>query len=235
MARFFTEQIDGDTAVIIEDAPHIAKTLRMKPGDEIIAMDGLGGEFVCRLRDISPKRVLADIDERRQAEGEAGVDITIYQGVCRSHRFEYVVQKCTELGAKRIVPLLLRRCETKAYSQAKRERFQKIAREAAKQSGRGVLPAITENATLEEALQAGHDLLLCPYEEERKAKLREALSGTYQSIGIIIGPEGGLEREEVDAMRAAGGWVVTLGRRILRTETVAPVLLGIVQYEMDEL
>lgn len=133
------------------------------------------------------------------------------------------------------MPLLLQRCETKAYSQAKHERFQKIAREAGKQSGRGVLPEITENATLDEALRAGHDLLLCPYEEEHGTKLRNALTGAYQNIGIIIGPEGGLEREEVDAVRAAGGRVVTLGKRILRTETVAPVLLGIVQYEMDEL
>lgn len=234
MPRFFADSITGGEAVFIEDAAHISKTLRMSPGDGIVAMDGSGGVFACVITKVDKKGVTARIENTLPPQGETATRITVYQGICRSHRFDYVAQKCTELGVSRIVPLLLHRCETRDYNPAKLQRFQKIAREAAKQSGRSIIPTITEPTDI--AGIAGHELLLCPYELEQRTRLKDIIAGgSYGDIGIVIGPEGGLEDWEAEQLRSLGGQTITLGKRILRTETAAAALTAMLLYELDEI
>lgn len=237
MARFFAESIEGGNAVFVEDAAHISKTLRLQPGDGLIAMDGKGGVFSCTITDVEKKRVVAKVDGRlggRHPEGETVITITVYQGMCRSYRFDLVAQKCTELGVKRIVPLLMHRCETREYNAAKLHRFTRIAREAAKQSGRSIIPEIAEPTGLEGI--GSHELLLCPYELERDVGLKDVIGGKrFNDIGIVVGPEGGMEDWEAEKLRSMGGIALTLGARILRTETAAAALTAMLLFEFDEI
>lgn len=233
MPRFFADKITDGDAYFIEDAPHITKTLRMQPGDGVTAMDGRGGVFLCSISHVDKHRVIAKVISKLPAQSEPGVKVTVYQGMCRAHRFEYVVQKCTELGAQAIVPLLLHRCETREYSPAKLERFHKIAREAAKQSGRSLIPEI--RWAIEPGEIPEHDLLLCPYEQEQDTRLKQLIAGKHpDNVGIVIGPEGGFEPNEIDALADNGGRVFTLGSRILRTETASPAVLAMLMYELGE-
>ncbi len=237
MARFFADTIDGDVAVFHEDAPHMARVLRLKAGDEIVALDGQGHQAQAIILSVEKDAVRARLAAWHAAEGEPGVCVTVYQGLCRGDRFETVVQKCTELGAIAIVPLYLSRCEVKPKDMDKRiARLGKIAREAAKQSGRGCVPRISSAKTMMEPDYSAHDLLLCPYEKAGIHGLKGILCDheNAHSIGIVIGPEGGLAEQEVTYFRRENAHIVTLGPRILRTETAAPAVLAALMAMLGE-
>ena len=233
MARFFADSIANDVAVFETDAQHMAKTLRMKEGDRLDALLGDGRLYACVVESVSPQRVTARVFHTQQAPFEPAAHVTVYQGIPKHGKLETVIQKCVELGAAAITPLLLKRCEVREVSPSRLERYQKIAREAAKQCGRAILPQVGPVCRLEQVF-GKHDLLLCPYEMERVTTLKQVLqTRKYQSVGIVIGPEGGLEAEEAARIRAHGGVCVTLGPRILRTETAAPAVLAALMYEWD--
>ncbi len=229
MARFLIDDMDGDTAIFREDAQHMARILRFKPGDSITALDGNGRQAAATICCVNRDEIRATLRLWQQAEGEPSVHVCIFQGICRGERFEMAIQKCTELGAESITPLYLSRCEfTPQDVNKKLPRLNKIAREAAKQSGRGIVPKVNPSVTLTDISFKEFDLILCPYEDANEHGLRYVLKEypSPRKVAIIIGPEGGLEPYEATYCKEHGAQVITLGKRILRTETAAPAVLA---------
>ena len=241
MANFYIsrEDINENIAEIEgEEATHISRVLRMKKGDEVTLCDGEGTFYEAVLKDFSDKKVTAEIVSSRKAETEPSVKLTIFQGVPKNPKLEAIVQKATEIGAVRIVPVDTVRAVAKLDKAAKVDRLRKIAREAAKQSKRGIVPEVTDSVSFKEAVKmaAEADLAIIPYEEEREVSLKCALSGKNpQSVSVMIGPEGGFEKEEIALAKEAGIISVTLGKRILRTETAPLAVSAAVLYELGEM
>ncbi len=237
MARFFvpSEAIDGENIHISgEEAAHMTRVLRMREGDTFTACDGAQTDYLCEIESADKKEVWAKILEKRKNEAEPGVRITLYQGIPKGAKLDYIVQKCVEIGVSRIVPVQTARVVK--GGDVKRERLSRIAFEAAKQSGRGIVPEVGETlafgAAIEEAKEA--ELSLFPYECEKEQSLKRALRGkTPGTVSIFIGPEGGFSEEEAALARESGFAVVTLGSRILRTETAGAVTCGNILYETE--
>ena len=241
MANFYIsrEDINENIAEIEgEEATHISRVLRMKKGDEVTLCDGEGTFYEAVLKDFSDKKVTAEIVSSRKAETEPSVKLTIFQGVPKNPKLEAIVQKATEIGVVRIVPVDTVRAVAKLDKAAKVDRLRKIAREAAKQSKRGIVPEVTDSVSFKEAVKmaAEADLAIIPYEEEREVSLKCALSGKNpQSFSVMKGREGGFEKEEIALAKEAGIISVTLGKRILRTETAPLAVSAAVLYELGEM
>ncbi len=237
MARFFVplEAISGNKITITgEDVTHITKVLRMREGDTFTVCDGCRGDYLCRLVGMDKKTVTAEILEKTENEAEPPCEITLYQGMPKGTKLDYIVQKCVEIGVCRVVPMQSARVVK--GGDAKRERLSKIALEAAKQSGRGIVPEIGETLSFSEAVKqaAMAELALFPYECERERTLKGALRGKMpKTVSVLIGPEGGFTEEEAKLAEESGLFVVTLGSRILRTETAGPVTCGNILYEIE--
>jgi len=206
-------------------ARQISTVLRMQPGDEIMVLDNAGTAWRVLLTQFNKDSVQGQIVDQQPAQGEATLRLWLYQGTLKGQKFEWVLQKGTELGIARFVPTLCQRSVvrkpadlTKKYS-----RWQQIIQEAAEQSGRGRLPALADPLTLPEALtQAASEAerLLMPWEETADESLKTVLAqGNMASLALFIGPEGGFAAEEAAQAKAMGGRLVTLGPRILRAET----------------
>lgn len=227
MPRFFVEQIRGTKITLTgENAVHIAKSLRMKPGETITLSDANGVDCEAVLTDIAPDTVLADVLETRQNTSEPSVEITLYQALPKVGKFEVVVQKAVELGVSRIVPMLTSRCVSRPDEAARRkkvERYNKVALEAAKQSGRGIIPEVAQvldyAQVLEELPSYPHVIL---FYEEGGAHIDELIPPDAERVAVLIGSEGGFSAEEVEFALRVGAKAGTLGPRILRCET-APV------------
>ena len=230
MHCFYIEPpVDGLAALPAEEAKHALKVLRLKPGDEVCAMDGVA----CRWRGVIGEVDGASVCVRLLEvlpDNEPPVRVTVYEGLPKADKLELIAQKLTELGAVALVPLRMERCVVKLDRKdgaKRRERLEKIAREAAKQCRRARPLAVSEPMDWRDALKAmaRHDLLLVPWEEARDGRLSDVRAHLpdARDIGIVIGPEGGISAREVDDMIAAGGRAVTLGPRILRTETAAVI------------
>lgn len=242
MARFFVEQADmRENRILLtgENAQH-AKVLRLKAGEEVLVCDGKGNECVCTVADFGSGEVLLNVHERRTSITEASVKVSIYMAFPKADKLEHVIQKATELGAYEIVAFPSGRCISKPDAKSlkkKTERWQKIAASAAEQSGRGRIPEVIVLGSYAEALEraAACDKALMFYENEHATTLRMALeSGTFQTISLLTGPEGGLEEKEVEQARTAGLQVCTLGSRILRCETAPLCALSAVMYAAGE-
>lgn len=241
MANFYIEKtaINGDTAIISgEEAQHISRVLRMKKGDGVTLCDGEGSFYETVLECFDEKTVTARILSSRKAETEPDVKITVFQGVPKNPKLETIVQKLTEIGAVRLVPVDTVRAVAKLDKENKVERLRKIAREAAKQSKRGIVPTVSSpisfKAAVEEAARA--DVAIIPYEEEREVSLKKALLGkSPKTISVMIGPEGGFDKEEIKLAQEKGITSVTLGKRILRTETAPLVVASAILYELGEM
>ena len=226
MHSFYIHPPEGDRATLPpEEARHAERVLRLRPGDEICAMDGAGHRWRAELGEGARVRLLEALPGN-----EAPARVTVYEGLPKADKLDFIAQKLTELGAARLMPVKMERCVVKLDAKdgvKRRERLLKIAREAAKQCGRGLPMDVTEPLDWREALSqtARHDALLIPWEDARGTRLRDvhAQLPDARDIGVVIGPEGGMSPSEVDAMRAVGGRTVTLGPRILRTETAAVV------------
>lgn len=221
MHRFFAERTGNDTAVLpAEEAAHALRVLRLQKGDPCHAI--LEGKlFDARLAETSPEVTLRLLCELPSPE--PSVKVTLYQGLPKGDKMEWIVQKCTEAGVVRVVPVLFSRCVAqweKKDAGKKLPRWQRIAAEAAKQSGRAMIPEIGEPLTAKALCAAlpRHDLSLTPWEEEKAVGIRGYLRG-QKDVAVIIGPEGGIAPEEIALLKAAGAVPVTLGPRILRTET----------------
>ncbi|HWR23057.1 MAG TPA: 16S rRNA (uracil(1498)-N(3))-methyltransferase [Feifaniaceae bacterium] len=239
MERFFVDPgaIRGSFAAITgEDVAHIARVLRLKAGDEIRISDGQGVEYRARLTELGKQSVHAELFEKYAVRTEPAHAVTLYQGLPKAGKMEVIIQKCVELGVTAIVPMVTERCVVKPDLdfEKKRVRYQRVAYEAAKQSGRGIVPEVKPLATLSEFPYARHGLTLHAYEGEHARTLKEALRGnTAKDIAMLIGPEGGFTKEEVERSVACGAQAVTLGSRILRTETAGMAMLAMTLYELE--
>lgn len=242
MPRFFVqpEELKQDFLVLTgENAAH-AKVLRLKNGEEVLLCDGQGNECVCTVSDVSPGQIGLVLKHRQQSEAEAKVRVSIYMAFPKGDKLEHVIQKATELGAYEIATFPTARCVSKPDEKSlkkKQERWQKIAASAAEQSGRGRIPEVIVLPSYAEALRrAGEsDLAVLFYENERATTLRMALEeGSFSSVSLLTGPEGGLEPHEVEMAKDAGLYICTLGNRILRCETAPLCGLSAVMYATGE-
>ncbi|MGM9925478.1 MAG: 16S rRNA (uracil(1498)-N(3))-methyltransferase [Bacillus sp. (in: firmicutes)] len=247
MQRYFVpnEQIqDGVVAITGNDHHHIAKVLRMESGDKIICVLGDQGSAVVRIEDITSEGVSGTVIEWLNEEKELPVQVTIVSGLPKGDKLEYIVQKGTELGASSFIPFIADRSIVKWDDKkaAKRiDRLQKIAKEAAEQSHRTVVPQVEMPLSMKQLLERAksHDVLLAAYEEDAKQNESSALSKALQalkpgaSVIVVFGPEGGLTESEIDSLRDAGFITCGLGPRILRTETAPLYVLSAVSYQLE--
>ena len=233
MHRFFVDEdgIQGSTARLeAGDAQHAARVLRLAPGDEVELLDGLC-RYAARLTEVSIESVSAEVLSTLP-DLEPNVRVTLFQGLPKAEKMEFILQKCTELGVYAVVPVQMERCVVQLSGKdgaKKQERWQRIAREAAKQCGRARVPEVSAPqplAGLARPLSEDYDLVLVPWEEAREGGIRAAIRETNaQRIAIVIGPEGGMTKEEVAWLAERGARPVTLGPRILRTETAGMAAL----------
>lgn len=234
MPRFFLDAIDEDDIRITgEDARHIGRSLRMRPG-EALTVCANGRDYDCRITQITADTVFLEAESIHLCAAEPTVNITLYQAVPKSDKLSEIVQKSIELGVGRIVPVLTRRCvarPTKADFAKKQQRLQKVAESAAKQSGRGRIPEIAPLHTFEEALSASQaaDCAVLLYENGGVRFSEVPLDGCKE-IALWIGSEGGFDPEEAEAAKAASLIPVWLGERILRCETAPQAALSILLF-----
>ena len=221
MHRFFAVRIDGDRAELpAGEEAHALRVLRMGPGDPCQALIE-GNLYSAAVEETDPKVILR-LGETLPSP-EPKVEITIYQGIPKGEKMDFIAQKCTEAGVSRIVPVAFSRCVAKweaRDAEKKQARFQRIAAEAAKQSGRAIIPEIGLPLTVKQLCEAlpSYDLALAPWEEAQRGSICTQWKG-QKRVAIVIGPEGGIAPEEIEQMKAAGAVTVTLGPRIFRTET----------------
>lgn len=246
MRRFFTEpeNIENNRAKIIEDAPHIERVLRLEEGCEIILFDGTGYEYIAELESVSSKECVALIKEKKFSELEPKTRVVVYQGIPKSGKMESIIQKSVELGVLEIVPTAMDRCVSKIENPKKGaekvKRWNKIAVEAAKQCGRGCIPKVSEPVSFKDAIDrmSKSQLALMPYEvigHLGGQSIKEVLGKKkFLDISVIIGPEGGFSDAEAEYAKEKGIFLVGLGKRILRTETVSSAVLAMIMYENDE-
>lgn len=238
MYRFFCDT-DGKTVRVTgEDAHHISNVLRMTKGEQITACCGDGLDYIAEITDISKECVTAKVLKTEPSGGESNVKITLFQGLPKGEKFDTVIQKSIELGVYEIIPVMLKRCVAKIdenKKSAKIGRWNKIALSAAKQCGRGIVPKVKEPLNVKEAAEVmkNFDLVITAYEEEKTVTLKDVLTscGDVTNIAIIIGPEGGIEKDELQYFKEiANSKSVTLGERILRTETAPISLISMIMY-----
>ncbi len=245
MHRFFVEPSQiGEKEIVITgpDVNHIRNVLRMRAGEELLAADGQGSEYRCILRELQDSEIRAEICRKLSGSAELPSRITLFQGLPKSDKMDLIIQKCVELGVFRIVPVTTKRTVVKLDAkkeESRRKRWTAVSESAAKQSGRGIIPEISGVQSFREAVEEAGELDVCliPYEKaEDMARTREILSGipAGASIGVFIGPEGGFEEEEVREAMEAGARPITLGRRILRTETAGMAVLAMLGYLLEE-
>ena len=229
MKKLFLDYIPENEVVLSgEQARHVAGSLRMRVGDMLTVTDGNGSDFGCQIEEINKESVRLKVCYKQANESEPSCKVTIYQGVPKAGKLEDIIQKCTELGAVRIVPTLTKRCISRPDEKSakkKNARYNKIALEAAQQSGRGIVPEISEMMTLKQALSQDDSKTKIVFYEGGGAPLTEIIKKDAETASIYIGPEGGFEKDEVDLIVSAGGACATLGARILRTQTASVAAL----------
>lgn len=247
MPKFFVHnnQIEGNKISITgEDVKHIHSVLRMNIGEEItICNQETNLNYLTEIISIEKDVILCKITDCIKQFTESNIKITVYQGLPKADKMEYIIQKATELGATKIVPVTMGRSVVKLEEKAvtkKTERWKKIAEAAAKQSGRDCIPQIENVQTIEAVCKQipQNHLTLLAYENEQQTTLKEELKKFQMSnqechIGIIIGPEGGLDSNEVKTFILSGAKPVTLGKRILRTETASIAMISNIMYEYE--
>ena len=243
MHRFFVpagQIMEGQTYLTGSDAQHAQRVLRLQKGSVVLLCDGQGATYDGEVIALEKGRVLLSLSNKRPMDSEPNIRVTLYQGLPKQGKMETVIQKCTELGVSSVVAVSFSRCVVRLNEKdgaAKRERWQRTAQESCKQSGRGIIPAVEGPLPLEKSLaqMARHARLIVAYEEETSQGLSSVLSQIPGDVGIVIGPEGGLTYEEVEAMRNAGGITVGLGKRILRTETAGMAVLSALMFSAGEM
>ena len=247
MPRFFVkiEQIKGTTIEILgEDVKHIKNVLRKQIGDNIEICDqDTEKSYICEIEKIGNESILTNIIEELQSYDD-NIKVDIYQGLPKADKMELIIQKSVELGVNSIIPVAMKRCVVKIESKdesKKIARWQKIAESAAKQSGRSTIPEIKNIVNIEKIIQLikEYDCVIVAYENEKNNTIKRELLEIKEKvhdkvkIAVIIGPEGGLEEKDVELLKHNGAKIVTLGHRILRTETVALNVLSVIMYELE--
>ncbi len=246
MHRFFIDrrQIRRDTALIEgEDAEHISKVLRLRRGDAVELCDGQGNDYEAVIKSVGKSGVEVRIEKSFPSQGEPGLKVVLYQAIPKSAKMDLIIQKCVELGVYRIIPVVTARTIVKLKDAEdeihKVSRWQRIAKEAAKQSKRGIIPEVSLPVPFSQAVGQSPEMLrIFPWENERKVGLKgvfEATSGWKNGIAVMVGPEGGWEEREVEAAKEMGWNIVSLGPRILRTETVGVAILSAIMFYTGEM
>lgn len=247
MPKFFVSdgQINENKIKITgQDINHIKNVLRAKIDDDIeICNVDLHKDYICKIDEIQNEYIACKIIKEIEEKVESNIKVTIFQGLPKADKMELVIQKSVELGVYDITPVEMKRCVVKLNPKDKMkkiQRWQKISEVAAKQSGRSTIPQINDVINVKEICNMSdkYDILLVAYENEKENTLKSELRKIENTnkdlkIGIVIGPEGGLEQSDVELLNENGAKVVTLGNRILRTETVALNMLSIIMYELE--
>lgn len=246
MYRFYIseEQISEDEIQIQGgDVNHIRNVLRLEEGDWVVACDGKGRDYVSRIASLERDCVYLHVEKVQDTGTELPAKITLFQGIPKKDKMEFIIQKAVELGVYEIVPVQMKRCVVKLSDEKKakkkQERWQSIAEAAAKQCDRGIIPVVHDPVTMDEAIDMAKNLdyNMIPYElQDGIDDSREIVAHacTRESVGIFIGPEGGFEADEVEQAVACGMEAITLGKRILRTETAGMALLSILMFQMQQ-
>lgn len=240
MRRFFAENVntsEGKAVLYADEARHIKNVLRMKTGDEVLLIDGSGTEFRSVISSMSSDSVELDIVGTGVSEADPEVRVTIIQCLPKQGKMELIIQKCVELGVYAVVPAVSKRCVVKLDgTDSKIQRWNKVSVEAAKQSGRANIPEVKVPVKLSAVDPAEFDLTILAYENENGRSLKQALksAGESKTIAVIIGPEGGFEPSEADELIEKGAVSVSLGKRILRTETAGMAALAQIMYELEQ-
>ena len=233
MPRFFIDgAADGRAYIAGADALHIAKALRMRPGEALTLCDGKGTDFEGVLETVTDRQVTVRITASRPSQAEPTLAVTLYQGLPKGDKMDWIVQKAVELGVTAVVPVATRRSVARLEGKAdkKQGRWQRIAAEAAGQCGRGMLPSVERPLSWSQALSclSGEPALV--FYEGGGRPLRELVTPSTRRLSVFVGPEGGFDPEEIDAIRRQGGGVATLGPRILRCETAPLAALTLLMH-----
>jgi 16S rRNA (uracil1498-N3)-methyltransferase len=244
MPRFFIkpEDIQGGNIIITgEDVNHIRNVLRLRQGEELVLSDGKGTDYTVVLERFDPGSIVSAITGSRKNASEPQIEVTLFQGLPKSDKMDFIIQKGIELGVNRIVPVLTERTvvriDNPKDADNKVTRWQRIALEAAKQCSRGRVPIVEHPVIFPEALKLAEEaqLRLIPYEKETGSGLKQYLKNrNFSRIAVFIGPEGGFSEKEVEKAILAGISPITLGPRILRTETAGIAVLSILMYELGD-
>ena len=243
MARFFVRP-DAVAGLAVsfdaDETRHLNRVLRLQPGDLVVALDGRGRELTVRLTTVGARSATGAIVETRASRTESPLALTLVQGLPKADKMAAIVRMATELGATRVVPVIAERSVPRAgreHDAGRESRWQRLAREAAKQCGRAVVPEVATPLPLAEWLSAPAPpgVLICVWEEARDALADVLPPPPAERVTVVVGPEGGLAGREVESLRAAGAIVGRLGPRILRTETAGPVALAILQARYGDL
>ena len=246
MDRFFVEKkninLENNTCIIEgEDVKHISKVLRCKIGEELEVCDSDNNEYICEITSIDKSSVELDILEKVDIKRESDLKIKLYQGLPKGPKMEMILQKLTEVGVDEIILVQTKRSVVKVDDKKedkKIERWERIIYEAAKQSKRGKIPKLRGVLSFKEALcdMQNNDFNIAPYENERTKSIKQAIKSLdINNIGIFVGPEGGFDESEIEDIENINGQSVSLGPRILRTETASVVASSIVLYELSDL
>lgn len=251
MHKFFTsaENFIGNEARILgDDVKHIYKVLRLDQGESVTINNCIGDEFLGKIKSISKQEVIVDIIEKLSINNESSVEIILYQGLPKAQKMDLIVQKGTELGIKEFIPVITSRVDIKLKGEFKKlDRLNRIVLEAAKQSKRSIIPVVKEPIKMDYIIEniKNMDFLLVPYESAENFgiktffnELRQQYNGeipNIKRIGVLVGPEGGFEAWEIEELQKIGAKIVTLGSRILRTETAGFVATSLIQYELGDL
>lgn len=246
MDRFFVGKnninLENKTCIIEgEDVKHISKVLRCRIGEELEICDNDNNEYICEITNIDKSQVELNIVEVVDIKRESDLKIKVYQGLPKGPKMEMILQKLTEVGVDEIILVQTKRTVVKVDDKKedkKIERWERIIYEAAKQSKRGKIPKLRGVLSFKEALadMKENDFNIAPYENERTKSIKQAIKGVdIKNIGIFVGPEGGFEDTEIKVIEEIGGQSVSLGPRILRTETASLVASSIVLYELSDL
>lgn len=248
MRKFFVTEnqiIDNKIRIIGEDVNHIRNVLRLNTGDIIkICAQNIEKNFISKIDKIDKDFIECVIIEIADNEAEGKVELDIYQGLPKADKMELIIQKGTELGVKSFTPVNFERCVVKLKGNdeiKKIERWQKISETASKQSGRDIIPKINNILNIKELCNnfSKYDIVLVAYENEKKNSLKNELKLLKTDkekikIAVIIGPEGGISEKEIQEFKLNGAKIITLGNRILRTETVCLMCASIIMYELEE-
>lgn len=246
MSKFFVKQnqIENNFIKVIgEDVNHITNVLRMRKNDEIqLCNQNTGENYIATITNIFKDCVECEIKEKIEKTTESNVHITLFQGIPKFEKMELIIQKCTEIGVKNIVPVMMERTVVKLADKVatkKLERWQKIAEIASKQSMRDCIPNVENIIKIKEIDTSKFDIVLVAYENEEHNMLKTELNklkitGREYNIAIVVGPEGGISGKEINILKEKNAVFVSLGKRILRTETAGLVMLGNIIYELEE-
>lgn len=246
MQKFFveTKQIENDKITIIgEDVKHITSVLRMKIGENVqVGNKQTHESYIAKIIQMNLDSVIVGITQKIEKTTESNVQIDLYQGLPKADKMELIIQKTTEIGVSNIIPVDMVRCVVKLEekeAKKKKERWQKIAMSAAQQSKRDKIPTIENKINLKQIIEKikEYDCFLVAYEEETQTTLKQILQPMKQKenyqIGILIGPEGGIDSKEIALLKENGATMVTLGKRILRCETAPICMVSNILYELE--